>query len=162
MQPAHTRTEAPCAAPPPSRMDMNRSHQSSCQLAQGAASSNSTKHGTIPSVTAAVKESERLQTELSRPSVQSRQLQSRRKPLLAIMEQFMREQDLKSLRTKSGNLVVKFVERCNRVRPGKKAIEVCIQQALCTEHRELATQLIRFVYETNTVKCRVTQVETSS
>ena len=141
---------------------MNAGRPSCNNVAKGTANSTGTKDGSILSVTVAVKEYERLQAELSRLSVHTRQLRNRRNTLRAIMEEFMRERDLTSLKTKSGNMVVKFVERSNRVRPGKKATEACIQQALGAERSDLAAQLIKSLYETNKVKRQVTHVETLS
>ena len=143
-------------------MAVDRSNQSSYQLANGVTDCKNATDGTILSVTAAVKEYERLQSELSRLSAQSQQLRTRRNTLKSTMEQFMRERNLSSLKTRSGNMVVRFVERSNRVGPGKKATEACIQQALGAERSDLAAQLIKSLYETNKVKRQVTHVETSS
>ena len=111
-------------------------------------------------VAAAVREYERMQSELSRLARQSRQLRARLAKIKAVLEDFMRERNLERMSTKKGDIVVRVVERSNRVRPGRRATEQCILDTLGSENGELAAKLISDLYEKHRVKGKTTQVFT--
>ena len=79
--------------------------------------------GASMSVAAAIRDYERIQSELRCLARQSRQLRAR---LAKSKAAFMRERNLERISTKRGEIVVRFVEQPNRVRPGRRAIEQCI------------------------------------
>jgi hypothetical protein len=114
--------------------------------------------GASMSVAAAVRDYEWIQSELNRMARQSRQLRTRLAKIKAVLESFMRERNLERMSTKKGDIVVRIVERSNRVRPGRRATEQCILNTLGSDKSELAAQLISDLYEKHRVKGRTTQV----
>jgi hypothetical protein len=119
-------------------------------------------NGAVMSAKAAVREYERVQTELTCLAGRSRQLRARLSKIRARLEDFMRARNLERMSTKSGTIVVKVVERSNRVRPGRRATEQCILDTLGPERGELAGKLIQDLYEAQRVKHKTTQVLTSA
>ena len=109
---------------------------------------------------AAVREYERVRAELARLSVQTQSLRTRSNQVRQLIESFMRERDLKRIATKSGDIVIKFVERSNRVRPSRRDTEKCILEALGPEHSDVAGRLINDLFEAKKEKRQVTKVIT--
>ena len=112
------------------------------------------------SVKAAVREYERVRAELARLSVVTQSLRTRSNQVRQLIESFMRERDLKRIATKSGDIVIKFVERSNRVRPSRRDTEKCILEALGPEHSDVADRLINDLFEAKKEKRQVTKVMT--
>jgi hypothetical protein len=165
MLPTHTRPADVLRSPSPVRPDRwQREPATALAQAPNRASDHFGKGdaeaGAVVSVKAVVREYERVRAELARLSVQTQSLRTRSNQVRQLIESFMRERDLKRIATKSGDIVIKFVERSSRVRPSRRDTEKCILDALGPEHSDVADRLINDLFEAKKEKRQVTKVIT--
>jgi hypothetical protein len=159
MLPSHTRPAAPSPRARRSSSAQRQAtssrnpHEEGGEIAEG-----DTEKSASLNVQATVREYERARSELSRMYAQSRQLRERSNNLRQSIETFMRARNLERIRTKNGDIVIKFVDRSNRVRPSRRDTEKCILEALGPERSDVADRLINDLFEANKRKRRVTKV----
>jgi hypothetical protein len=123
---AHTRADSRTSSLSPPRAHSVPAPSSQAHPQYKGPATTDAVDGASMSVAAAVRDYERIQSELSCLARQSRQLRARLAKSKAALNEFMRERNLERISTKRGEIVVRFVERPNRVRPGRRAIEQCI------------------------------------
>ena len=101
------------------------------------------------SIRAIVRQYEQAHDEVAILNSRIRRLRNDMKQMRGDVESFMRERNLERIGTRDGRLVVRMLTKTVSARPGKKQTVQCVQDTLGETHPDLASDIVRRLYDEN-------------